>query len=104
EILDARRFEREFLLKAREYSFEEANSRYPTLLRMELAKFRGVLDKIGRTTPDDATTAQLRQLRRDVDLYEHEFLKVVELFGRIRRIDVGLEGRVHAKARALQSL
>ncbi|MBI3284389.1 MAG: EAL domain-containing protein [Burkholderiales bacterium] len=99
----ARRYEKEFLLKRQEFSYEEARSRYATLVASQLEVVREKMAAI-RELSDDAEIRSATHAIEDVTrLYEKGFLHVVDLYGRIGRRESGLEGQFRARAHALES-
>lgn len=106
-MANARRYEKEFLLKQREYSFEEAKSRYATQVASQLASVRDNLQHIGRLSQNREIQNEILAIDRVTRLYEAGFLRVVELYGRQGHVNKGLEGqfrqRVHAIEAMLQS-
>ncbi|WP_157270971.1 GGDEF domain-containing protein [Azohydromonas aeria] len=103
-LLRARRNEKDFLLRVREYGFEEARSRYVTLLQAELAGVRGHMAQARRLGTDAAFAAGAAAVEEAALRYERGFLHVVELYGRLGRRDAGLEGEFRSDARAIETL
>jgi len=100
-LLRARRNEKDFLLKVGEYGYEEARSRYATLLTNELADVRENMAGVRRITDDAETAAQADAIAQASLAYESGFIRVVELHGRLGRRDAGLHGALRQRARAL---
>jgi diguanylate cyclase (GGDEF)-like protein len=103
-MLKARRHEKDFLLKVRDFGFDEARSRYATLLRAEVAEIRGNMEAIRRLTSDPDIGRQTRQIEAAAGRYEAGFLRVVDLHGRLGRVDTGLEGLFRDKAHEIEAL
>jgi len=100
----ARRYEKEFLLKIQVFSYEEAKSRYATLVARQLAVVREHMAAIRRLTNDAEIQAESRAIEDVTRLYEAGFLRVVELYGRLGRVDAGLEGQFRTRAHAIETL
>jgi diguanylate cyclase (GGDEF)-like protein len=103
-ILKARRNEKDFLLKLKEFGYDEARSRYVTFLQAHLASVRENMALV-RTLTNDAGMAEEAQAVEGVSTqYEAGFLRVVELYGRLGRRDAGLEGKFRRHAQAIEAL
>lgn len=100
----ARRYEKEFLLKAQVFSYEEARSRYATLVASQLDLVRENMTAIRSLTGSVEINAESRAIEDVTRLYEAGFLRTVALYGRLGRVDVGLEGQVRARAHAIENL
>ncbi|WP_066339954.1 EAL domain-containing protein [Azohydromonas lata] len=104
ELLRARRSEKDFLLRVREYGWEEARARYATLLQDQLAGLGRAMAEVRSLTRDPAVAAEAADVHNAAQQYEKGFLLVVELYGRLGRRDAGLEGRMLQSAQALEAL
>jgi HAMP domain-containing protein len=102
-MLKARRAEKDFLLFQSEFGFNEARSRYATLLRINLADISHYMAEIRALVGDPALVEQTRAIEQAIAQYETGFLKVVGTYGELGREDTGLEGRFRAKARSIES-
>jgi diguanylate cyclase (GGDEF)-like protein len=103
-LLRARRNEKDFLLKVNEFGYEEARSRYVTLLRRELADVRWSMAAVRALSGDAEMAAQAQAIEGASSTYEAAFLRVVELYGRLGRRDMGLEGAFRQRAHAIEAL
>ncbi|MBI3145037.1 MAG: EAL domain-containing protein [Pseudogulbenkiania sp.] len=100
----ARRYEKDFLLKVREFGFYEAKSRYATLLQNEIAQIQQNMAAIRRLRSDPATLKETGEIERITDSYESGFLQVVERYGWLGHIGSGLEGEFRAKAHEIETI
>lgn len=100
----ARRYEKEFLLKVRVFSYEEAKSRYATLVASQLAVVREHMAAIRSLAGNAEIKAETRAIEEVTRQYEAGFLQAVELYGRLGRVDTGLEGQFRARAHAIEVL
>jgi hypothetical protein len=103
-LLRARRSEKDFLLRVRELGYEEARSRYLTLVQDELAGVRAVMAEVRQLARDDELAAEAQAVTVATQAYEQGFVRVVALQGLLGRRDTGLEGRLVASAHALETL
>lgn len=103
-LLKARRNEKDFLLKTREYGYDEARSRYVTLLQAHLAAVRDNMDRVRQLSSDASMADTAQAIAHRTQSYETGFLRVVELHGRLGRRDVGLEGALRQRAHAMEAL
>ncbi|HEX6364367.1 MAG TPA: hypothetical protein VFZ93_15525, partial [Albitalea sp.] len=97
-MLRARRNEKDFLLKVREYGYDEARSRYATLLSSELGTVREKMALVRRLTTDRDLAAQADAVAQASRAYEANFLRVVELHGRLGRRQSGAEQAIRDRA------
>ncbi|MGX6566044.1 EAL domain-containing protein [Cupriavidus necator] len=103
-MLNARRYEKEFLLKRGEFGYKEARSRYATLVRTQLATVRENMDTI-RSLTDNAELAEKTEAIAAVTRrYERGFLHVVDLYGQLGREEFGLEGQFRQRAHAIEAV
>lgn len=100
----ARRYEKEFLLKVGDFGYEETKSRYTTLVRTRLATLRENMAVIRSLTDSPDTAQQTRTIEEIAGRYEAGFLEVVKLYGRRGRVDTGTEGQLRARAQAIEEL
>jgi diguanylate cyclase (GGDEF)-like protein len=101
---NARRFEKEFLLKRQLYSYGEAKSRYVTLVSDELASVREDMEAIRQISGNAGMTAQTLTIEKLTYRYEQGFLRAVELYGRLGRGDSGQEGQFQRAAQDIDAL
>lgn len=104
EMLKARRNEKDFLLRIKEFGYEETRSRYATLVRAHLATVRENMAAIRALTDDPGVVEETHAIERIADRYETGFLEVVGLYGRLGRRDAGLEGQFRIRAHAIEAL
>lgn len=100
----ARRYEKDFLLKAREFGYYEAKSRYATLLQNEIIQIRESMAAIRLLRADSATIQKTREIEQVVTRYESGFMQVVERYGRLGHNGSGLEGELRAKAQEIEAI
>jgi diguanylate cyclase (GGDEF)-like protein/PAS domain S-box-containing protein len=103
-MMKARRYEKDFLLMYREFGFDEAKSRYITLLQANLADARRSLTEMGNLSDSAETTQHVRSAIGAIDNYENALLAVVTLYGQLGFVDTGLEGQFRDSAHQLESL
>ncbi|WP_198342655.1 response regulator, partial [Burkholderia ubonensis] len=103
-MLKARRAEKDFLIFQTEYGFDEARSRYVTLLRANLVEVRANLREIREIDRDPQLAEQTRAIEHAVDQYETSFLHIVDLYGRIGHVDTGLEGEFRRAAHQIEAI
>jgi diguanylate cyclase (GGDEF)-like protein/PAS domain S-box-containing protein len=103
-MMKARRYEKDFLLMYREFGFDEAKSRYVTLLQANLADARDSLAEMSRLTGDPEETQHIQSAAQAIDNYQNAFLGVVTLYGQLGFIDTGLEGQFRDNAHQIESL
>src|SRR5690242_11147273 len=73
-FLDARRHEKDFLLRYREFGFREARARYATQVQMAVAELRSQMRNLRELTGDRGTTEQTEQIERAAAEYLEHFL------------------------------
>ncbi|MBI4990316.1 MAG: EAL domain-containing protein [Rhodocyclales bacterium] len=100
----ARRYEKEFLLKVKEFGYEEARSRYATLVRSQLADVRANMAEIRRLGVDPVLAEDARAVEETLVRYETGFLETVELYGHLGRYNSGLEARLRARAHRIEAM
>lgn len=93
-MLTARRNEKDFLLKVRVYGYEEASSRYMTLLRGALAGVRENMRTVRSLTRDPAVRQNASAIERMCTEYEAGVLRAVKRYAQLGRLDSGLEASV----------
>jgi len=103
-MLKARRHEKDFLLSRLELNFAEARARYATPLRIHGADIRDHMAKIRRLADDATMVEHTWQIEQAVGQYESGFLRTVELYGQLGRVDTGLEGRFRARAHDIEAI
>ena len=103
-MLKARRLEKDFLLKIREFGFFEARSRYATLLQAELSDIHQDMAAIRGLRADPEIAKLTLEIDRSIERYGSGFMEVVELHGRLGRVDNGLEGAFREKAHEIEAI
>ena len=103
-LLKARKSEKDFLLKVKEYGFDEAKSRYVTQVRIQIADIRQNMTAIRDLSADREVIRMTREVERSAGLYEAGFFGIVELYGARGRVDTGLEGRFRDKAHEIEAI
>ena len=103
-MMKARRYEKDFLLKYREFGFGEAKSRYVTLLQANLEDARQALADMGNLSRNPETTRQIVHATEAINHYESAFLAVVALYGQLGFVDTGLEGEFRETAHQMEVL
>lgn len=103
-MLNARRYEKEFLLKRGEFGYEEAKSRYATLVRTQLATVHDNMDTIRTLTDSTDLAGKAGAIAAVSRRYEGAFLHVVDLYGQLGRVNTGLEGQLRSRAHAIEAL
>ncbi|MES2015473.1 MAG: EAL domain-containing protein [Pseudomonadota bacterium] len=99
---NARRYEKEFLLKRQLYPFQEAKSRYATMVASQIKMVRDNMGVIRQLSDDADIAARSRAIERITRVYEAGFLHVVELYGRLGRAELGQEGALRRTAQAME--
>src|SRR5258708_3396624 len=97
-MMKARRYEKDFLLMSRGFGFDEAKSRYVTLLQANLADARESLAELSSLPGNPEATQQIQSAVEAIDNYQNAFLKVVTLYGQLGWVDTGLEGQFRDSA------
>ncbi|HET6718912.1 MAG TPA: hypothetical protein VFH22_04660, partial [Rhodocyclaceae bacterium] len=100
----ARRYEKEFLLKTKVFSHEEAKARYATLVARQLAAVREHMAAIRDLTDNTEIETETHAIEAVTRQYEAGFLRVIDLYGRLGRVDSGVAGQFRARAHAIEAL
>ncbi len=103
-MLKARRNEKDFLLRLKEFGFEESRSRYATLVQSNLLSVRENMAIVRSLTDDAAIVEDTQAVERVSMEYEAGFLRMVELRGRLGHFNAGLEGEFRRSAHAIEAL
>lgn len=103
-MMSARRYEKAFLMTYHEFGFEEAKSRYVTLMQANLADARQSLKDIKQLVSAPRSVEQLRLAVDGIDNYERAFVTVVNLHGQLGYIGTGLEGEFREVGRRMEAL
>jgi len=80
-MLKARRAEKDFLIFQKEFGFEEAKSRYTTVLKASVAEVGKDMADIRELSSDAGAIALTRSIDEAAVQYEAGFLRVVALYG-----------------------
>jgi diguanylate cyclase (GGDEF)-like protein len=103
-MLKARRAEKDFLIFQSEFGFEEARSRYTTLLRTSVAEVRQRMADLRELSSEQEVIQLTRSIDQAVDRYEAGFLRVVDLYGLRGQVTTGFEGNFLERARAIEAI
>jgi diguanylate cyclase (GGDEF)-like protein len=103
-MLKARRAEKDFLLYRREFGFDEARSRYATLLRFSVAEIRQHMAAIRALSSEPAAIERTLEVERALSRYEAGFLRIVELYGALGYVNTGLEGQFRETAHRIEAI
>lgn len=103
-MMKARRYEKAFLMTYHEFGFEEAKSRYVTLLQANLADARQALDEMRLLAGNPEVTGQIAQAVAAIDQYERAFLATVNLHGKLGYIDTGLEAEFRDRGNQIEAM
>ncbi|MES2298539.1 MAG: EAL domain-containing protein [Pseudomonadota bacterium] len=103
-LMRARRNEKDFLLKVGEYGYDEARSRYLTLVQSALATVRQDVHAIAYLATEAEVQEQTDAIVRVCDQYEAEFVRVAALYGRLGHHNSGLEGAFRVQAHQIEEL
>jgi diguanylate cyclase (GGDEF)-like protein len=103
-MLRARRYEKDFLLKVGEFGYDEAKSRYATLLQTQLADVRENMETIRSLSGETEIVQETHAIEQITARYEAGFLKVVELYSRLGRQDEALQGQFRIRAHKIEAL
>jgi len=103
-MLKARRAEKDFLIFQNEFGFEEARSRYTTLLRTNLAEVRQGMADVRQLSGEQEAARITLSIEEAVVRYEAGFLKIVDLYGTRGRVSTGFEGKFRATAHEIEEV
>jgi diguanylate cyclase (GGDEF)-like protein len=103
-MLKARRAEKDFLIFQNEFGFEEARSRYATLLRTNLAEIRQSMADLRELRSEPDVIQLTQSIVQAVSQYESGFLRLVDLYGLRGHVDTGFEGKFREKAQEIESI
>ncbi|HEV8523551.1 MAG TPA: hypothetical protein VGQ71_03540, partial [Terriglobales bacterium] len=81
-LLAARRYEKDFLLKVKEFGYEETRARYATRVRFQIADLRENMNEIQTLSIDPNDVREAQAIAVIASRYEAGFLKVAENYGR----------------------
>jgi diguanylate cyclase (GGDEF)-like protein len=103
-MLKARRAEKDFLIFQSEFGFEEARSRYTTLLRTSLAEVRQSMADLRELSSEPEVIQLTQSIEQAVGQYENGFLRIVDLYGLRGQVDTGFEGNFRQKAHEIEAI
>ena len=103
-MLKARRAEKDFLIFQSEFGFDEARSRYATLLRTNVAEVREGMADLRGLSSEPEVFQLTRSIDQAVDRYQAGFLRLVDLYGLRGQADTGFEGRFRERAHAIEAI
>src|SRR5437016_1113747 len=103
-MLKARRAEKDFLIFQSEFGFEEARSRYTTLLRTSLAEVRQSMADLRELSSEPEVIQLTQSIEQAVGRYENGFLRIVDLYGLRGQADSGFERNFREKANAIEAI
>src|SRR5207302_7487461 len=103
-MLKARRAEKDFLIFQSEFGFEEARSRYSTLLRTSLGEVRQDMADLRELSSEPEVIQLTQSIDQAVSQYEAGFLRIVGLYGLRGQADTGFEGHFREKAHAIEAI
>src|SRR6202171_436953 len=103
-MLKARRAEKDFLIFQNEFGFEEARSRYVTLLRTNVAEVRQSMVDLRELSREPEVIRLTQSIEQAVGQYEAGFLKVVDLYGLRGHTRTGFEGAFRQKALEIEAI
>lgn len=103
-LLDARRDERDFLLRLQEFGIAEARSRYVPLFNLRMDDFDQALAEIRRADGGEAIAEATGNIDRISQTYRTAFLRMVELATRRGSFDAGLFSEMRRKGDEIEGL
>ncbi len=103
-MLKARRAEKDFLIFQSDFGFEEARSRYTTLLRTNVAEVRQGMADLRELSSGSEVIQLTRSIDEAVNRYEAGFLRVVDLYGLRGHSQTGFEGKFREKASEIEAI
>src|ERR1700719_313620 len=99
-----RQNEKDFLLQYRRIRFEEANARYATLLKVEVAEIHQNMDAIRHLVADESVIRQTRAIDEAMDQFEKKFLVTTELIKQRGFFEVGVEGQFRNRTHEVEAI
>lgn len=104
DMLEARRHEKDYLLRYQETTFEEARATYVASLQTTITSIREDMAAIRALTTEADTLAAITAIEAASAEYETTFLATVALIEQRGYIDTGLEGQFRAKVHDLEEV
>ncbi len=102
-MLEARRSEKDYLLRYKDVGFEAARTEYVTEVQAQTAAIHSNMDKIRELTTEPDTAAVANTIDQATTQYETTFLAMVALIEKRGFVDVGLEGQFREKIHAVET-
>ena len=102
-MLQARQNEKDFLLRFKQFSFNEAKSRYITPIRTELADIHAYLAEMRTLARGPEIERQTREIDKTLDQIENTLASVVDLIRERWQKDSGLEDLLENKGREIET-
>lgn len=103
-MLEARRREKDYLLRYKELGFEEARTEYVTQVQNQIDVIRQNIIEIKPLEIHNEQLQTLEEMENFVDNYENTFLAMVELIEKRGYVDTGLEGQFRAKVHEIEAV
>ena len=101
-MLMARRGEKDYLLRYKEYGFEEARNTYVTQVNDHVAAVHDYVAELKNLEILQEDVAQAETMDKAITGYETEFLDVVNLMEERGYVDLGLEGQFREKVHEIE--
>ncbi len=104
-LLQARRREKDYMLRFKEVGFEEARTKYVSVVVDEIARVKQNLTEIEKIAPPDlAIQNDVDAMLTAVDTYETEFLKTVDLLEEKGHQNTGVIGQFRDKVHEIEGV
>ncbi len=103
-MLQARRSEKDYLLRYKELGFEEARTTYVADVQNQVAGIKANMDTIRGQVSDAAMLAAADNILQASAKYETTFLATVALYEKRGHVDTGLEGEFRVKVREMEAV
>ena len=103
-MLKARRAEKDFLIFQKEFGFEEARSRYATVLKASVAEVGQDMADIRALSSDPGAIALTRSIGEAAVQYEAGFLRIVALYGRRGLGRTGFVGHLRERGDEIEAI
>ena len=102
-LLEARRNEKDFLLRYKDLGLEEARQQYVTAVQSYVSSVQKDVNDLRNILTTDEEINNLDQISQAIMQYETEFLAVVDLIEEKGFVDTGLEGEFRDAAHELEA-
>ena len=103
-MLEARRREKDYLLRFKEVGFEEARTEYITTFQNEVSAIHQYMEQIRSVTSEPDIIATTEAIDQAITHYETNFLQTVTLIERRGHVDTGLEGEFRQKVHDIEDI